>query len=858
MELWQKILLILAGIGNFSLAVFIIGRGRLSRINAAFSIFLFCSVIWIAAVYFALFYGIEKPDLLLASIFGRLTFAGGSLTLSSFLVFTDVFPMASNPAKAGRRMRIYYSTGIAAFLFSLTPFLQSGVKLDEAGIIVPEFNWGLRLWGIYMFATVAYGVFKPVAKYRKLGPSHEKNQLTYTFLGLTIVGLAALLVNLLMFFFKKDQFLTSVSVGPAMTIFMVMLITFAIVRHRLMDLGVVFRSALIYFIVIAILAGTNLIFLMFLNYQLGFPSWVSVMFSSTILVLTLAPLKSRVEEFMYANVFKTRRHREIIEEISDDLTGILDLDGLRKVVVNKLVETLQLESGCMLIINRDNTGYAMYYSTFGGKTEDESIILERDNILVQKLLSTKKILLLDEAKRTLRDDEYKEYEEAFRRISSNALLPLIVKDVLIGIVALGSKRSKDIYSYEDVNLLSVLGNQMATALENSRLFDEMLAVRNHYGTILQHLRSGVITMQSNKRINTINQRAKNILNLGDEDLVGQPVERLGNTLASIMINRQTTRRDFFDQEVFLDIPGRGQVPLGIICTVMRDKKGPAGVLMVIDDLTVEKQLQERIRRSDKLASIGTLAAGMAHEIKNPLVSIKTFAQLLPEKFEDTNFREKFSSITSQEVERINHIVEQLLNFARPMKPNLRPIDIHNVLNEVVAVIEGELQKSKIEIISSHADEPAIVVADSDQMKQVFLNLMQNSIQAMDKKGRIHIKTQFIYDEIDKNNPRLQPEGFVIDELTETGAEEIANRRLVITITDNGKGISKDIIQSLFDPFFTTRSEGFGLGLAIVHGIIEEHRSTIRIESEEGKWTRVTIKMPADKKTENAGGQPFRS
>jgi hypothetical protein len=154
MELWQKILLIIAGMGNLSLAVFILSRGRLNRVNITFSIFLFCSVVWIVSIYFALLFSVEEPDLVLASVFGKLTFAGGSLTLSSFLVFTEVFPMPRKPARVRQRIILYYGLGCAAFLFSLTPFLQSGVKYNSSGIIVPQFNWGFRLWGIYMFFTV--------------------------------------------------------------------------------------------------------------------------------------------------------------------------------------------------------------------------------------------------------------------------------------------------------------------------------------------------------------------------------------------------------------------------------------------------------------------------------------------------------------------------------------------------------------------------------------------------------------------------------------------------------------------------------------------------------------------------------
>ncbi len=843
MELWHKIFLILAGIGNLSLAVFILSRGRGSRIHVTFSVSLFFSVLWIISVYFALHYAMEKPNIFFACLLGKLAFAFGSFTSSSFLVFTEVFPMSVRPDKVRRRMFLYYGLGAAAFILALTPFLQSGLKESPEGIFVPEFGWGLHLWGAFLVWSVGYTIYKLVSKYRILSRGHEKTQLKYTFLGMSLVGIAAVIVNILVFLFNQGP-LPTVAIGPAAFVFMVALITFAIVRHRLMDLGVVFRSALIYFIVITLLIGINLIFLVFLNQQLGLPPWVSVIFSSTVLVLTVVPLRNKVEEFCYAYVFKIRRHEDIIEEISGDLTSILDLDGLRRVVVDKLVDILKLESGSMLISNKDMSGYPVVYSTFGDNSGVAEVELENKNILIKKLETTKRMLLLSEFKRTLPEEKYGPYAEEFARLRSVALLPLLVKNVLIGIISLGSKKSDDIYSYQDINMLNILGNHMAAALENSRLFDEILAMKNHYSSILHHLSSGVITMHPNQTINAINQRAKNILNLSHKNLIGESVAKLGKVLSRIMINRQTTPQDFYDHEIYLEVPGRDEVPLDIICTVMRDEKGPPGVLMVINDLTVEKQLQAKIRRTDRLASIGTLAAGMAHEIKNPLVSIKTFSQLLPEKFDDKDFREKFSSITTREVERINHIVEQLLHFARPMKPRPKLLDLHNTIDEVLGVLHEEIERKKAEIIREYVDSPATVMIDANQMKQVFINLFMNSLQAIENGGRIEVKTEFIFDEIDKKPP-LADGTPTAAQLSETDSEEeMTGRRLMITITDNGKGIPKDMLQNLFDPFFTTRSEGFGLGLAIVLGIIIEHNATVEIESEESMWTRVKIKIPA--------------
>ena len=256
--------------------------------------------------------------------------------------------MPCNPAKVRTRTLGYYGIGILAFAFSLSPFLQKGVEYSN-GVLTPVFGWGLLAWGIYMVVTTAYGLYKLISKYYRLGPGYEKTQLRYTFVGLGLVGIAAFFVNLLIFLLDGKS-LASASVGPGSTFFMVVLVTYAIVRHRLMDLGIVFRNTLIYLIVIIILGGINLISFLLLREYLQLPAWVSIAFSSTVVVLTLVPIRDRVQDLCYKYIFMMRPHSEIIEEISEDLTRILDLDGLRRIVIDKVVHILQLQSGSMFIL----------------------------------------------------------------------------------------------------------------------------------------------------------------------------------------------------------------------------------------------------------------------------------------------------------------------------------------------------------------------------------------------------------------------------------------------------------------------------------------------------------------------------
>ena len=226
----------------------------------------------------------------------------------------------------------------------------------------------------------------------------------------------------------------------------------------------------------------------------------------------------------------------------------------------------------------------------------------------------------------------------------------------------------------------------------------------------------------------------------------------------------------------------------------------------------KERLETEIERRERLKSVGILAAGMAHEIKNPLTSIKTFAEYLPKKYNDPEFREKFSRIVVDEVDRVNNIVEQLLEFSKPSDPNLKPVLIAELLDQTVSLLNNNMLRHGIEL-SKHLDPYAIVLADPNQLKQVFLNILLNSIQSMPSGGKLSII-----------------------------ARAEATAEIKVTISDTGCGISAEQLTHVFDPFYTTKEDGTGLGLAIVHGIITKHGGKIQMESEPGKGTTVNVTL----------------
>jgi signal transduction histidine kinase len=231
-----------------------------------------------------------------------------------------------------------------------------------------------------------------------------------------------------------------------------------------------------------------------------------------------------------------------------------------------------------------------------------------------------------------------------------------------------------------------------------------------------------------------------------------------------------------------------------------------------------KRSKSYIRRADRLASLGTLTAGLAHEIRNPLVAIKTLTQLLPERLDDEEFRGQFLKIASGEVDRISTLVNELLNFARPSDPKIESEDINGVLDGMILLVSTETKKKQITVFRSYASELPPIQIDPEQIKQVFLNILLNAISATSENGQIIVKTR---------------------SFTKPGGESYVQ----IEFTDTGCGIPEEHLEDIFNPFFTTKTTGSGLGLSISNQIVQDHRGYIDVESQLDKGSSFFINLP---------------
>jgi len=334
--------------------------------------------------------------------------------------------------------------------------------------------------------------------------------------------------------------------------------------------------------------------------------------------------------------------------------------------------------------------------------------------------------------------------------------------------------------------------------------------------LVENMPMGLLAIDPEERIASFNQTAESMLGI----TAGQT---LGNHVSEIL---PPSFRDFFyhlkaksgpiNREFETSLANGKKLPLEVIGTALTDEDGAAlGWVILFRDLSEIQHLKKEIVRSQRLASIGRLAAGVAHEIRNPLSSIKGFATYFKERYRDTPNDHQTAEIMIQEVERLDRVIGQLMEFARPMSIQEKRTHLDALIRHSLKMVEGDAGQKGITLNFKNDHHIETARVDPDRLKQVLLNLYLNAMEAMDGEGAI----------------------------TVTLVPTEPNNGIQITVSDTGPGIKQEDLPHLFDPYFTTKSSGTGLGLAIVHKIIESHNGEIQIKSRPGEGTIVTMVIP---------------
>jgi PAS domain S-box-containing protein len=384
----------------------------------------------------------------------------------------------------------------------------------------------------------------------------------------------------------------------------------------------------------------------------------------------------------------------------------------------------------------------------------------------------------------------------------------------------------DIRTGDEIEELARNFNQMIQQIlidrnELESRLREITSLKAYNDNVLSSMTNGLMTIDLNRNIVTVNAMAEQILGKRREEITGLSLEEAcadHHPLCQMMIETLSHEKGIFHSELELK-RGKGSLWLTTSTSLLTDGEGKKiGALAIFQDITEIKALEERLRQADRLAALGTLSAGLAHEIKNPLSAIKTFVQLLPKKVESLSFMEKFNVTVPREIDRINQLVEDLLELTRKrVRPSV-DIDVNRLILQIIDLHGEEMERRHI-VFENHLNEALPPIhGDSETLYRVFSNLLINAIQAMPNGGSFDISSE-------------------LDHFC-----SIVN----ITFKDTGVGMDEETLKSLFNPFFTTKDKGVGLGMALVRKIIEDHRGTIEVMSEKGIGTAFLLGLPVAK------------
>lgn len=407
------------------------------------------------------------------------------------------------------------------------------------------------------------------------------------------------------------------------------------------------------------------------------------------------------------------------------------------------------------------------------------------------------------------------------------ILPIRNSYLVVGVnlegyyARLNQTRRRIILNYSIIMALVLLGIYVIFKLQETYIVKKTLNEMKVYTSkLLETMDNAVISVDNKGNIKTFNRKSEEIFGKKKEEVLNKDCQEVLNLNINgkCLLKECLLEKKNITQEIILEEEGLKKKILDLNTSFLTDESGEiTGVVVVIRDVTEIKDLNEEVARHKRLVALGKLSAGIAHEIRNPLSSIRGLAQFVFNSFSKTDERKEDLNTIIQEVDRLNKLVIQVLDFAKFKKPNLTFFSLNDLLRKIAELFKLEIKDKQIKFNLELSPDISQIQADEDQIRQILMNVIINAIQAIPKKGEIKIKTE---------------------KALLRGAAAIK-----FIIEDSGIGIPEKDFNQIFDPFFSTKEKGSGLGLSIVYKLVEAHQGEIKVESKEGEGTKFVIFLP---------------
>lgn len=446
------------------------------------------------------------------------------------------------------------------------------------------------------------------------------------------------------------------------------------------------------------------------------------------------------------------------------------------------------------------------------QTDEETTLNIEEDPLIRSVIEEGKGILINDLPS---DGQSERAAQGFR---SFIAVPFRQEGQVFGTVNISSE-TKDSYTQEQLNQLSSFCDNLASVYSITQDFANLA---EYIEELLIELPVGVANIRREAGEVVLNPVARELLNITDERLsLASFEDHIREELECEQLSEivaQSTQSDLTgptDVELHQEQEAHPTI-ISVIRSTVRNVDGEvSGTLMVLADVTEQRLLNRQMSRTERLTALGELASSLAHEIKTPLTSIHGFAQMVPQKIGDEEFLERMASIVQKESDRLNSLVENLLSYGRSQVAERTEVSLSPLIDDLKVLIDKKLEKKEISFRKEISKE-FTVYGDEAKLKQVFLNLFLNAIDAVDSGGEVEVE-----------------------------AEEVESGFLQVEVRDDGKGMEEGVQQKLFNPFFTTKEEGTGLGMAIAHRIIEEHAGQIEVDSTPGEGTVISLILPAE-------------
>jgi len=600
---------------------------------------------------------------------------------------------------------------------------------------------------------------------------------------------------------------------------------YAIIRYRLMDVDIIFKRGLAHTAATAAVAAVffSLVGLSGDIFHTSTNDRLVVVLAITIASFLFQPVREwiqrRLDHFFYRDRLDYRR---TLIEFGRTLTNEVRLDPMLSSVMDRISQTLLVDRLAIFVEDEGEPGRMKLARSMGVRAQGP---LDLGFLDASRPEMARSALFFESPRAAFGVSE--SIGKTLEQLDLNYYVPCRIREHSVAVLGLGKTVDGDFLSSDDVELVQTIAGYVAVALDNAQLYSsleqkalEIARLKDFSENIVESLNVGVLAVDLGGIVESWNTRMEQLFGVPRQEALGAPLDLL---LPAELAAEIAARRD--EEQITGIYKQRLQhqgktLTMNVSITPLVSKSGEhIGRLLLFDDVTQRERMEEQMSQTEKLTSLGLLAAGVAHEVNTPLAVISNYIQMLAKQMPEGDPRHSIIEKIVKQTFRASEIVNNLLNFSRTGAAETTNIDVNKVVEDTLALVSHPLKTSQIQVVKNLSEGLPAVRGSANKLQQVFLNLFLNARDAMPSGGILEVRTN------------------------------AHNGSVEIEVVDTGAGIPREHIHRIFDPFFTTKASGrgTGLGLSVSYGIIKEHAGKVDVRSAPGKGTSFHVEFPAVRK-----------